>query len=98
MTGSWSTGVACKQPVIVWRQLFISTSTSHICALRHHEAAQYSAGAYTNARTVVHSTLVLASQVVPAMHLRSAECDDTFPLSPSRCFLKVREWSSLTPR
>ena len=52
-------GVACKQPVIVRRQLFIGTSTSRVCVLQHHEAAQCSAGAYTNARAVVHSTLVL---------------------------------------
>ena len=70
---------------------------SHVCALGHHEAAQYSAGAYTDARAVVHSTLVLAPQVVLAKHLKSAERDDTFPLSPSRCFLKVKERSSLTP-
>ena len=97
-TGSWSTGVARKQPVIVQRQLFIGTSMSHVCALRHHEKAQYMAGVYTNARAVAHSTLVLAPQVVPVKCLRSAERDDTFPQSPSRCFLKVREWSSLTPR
>ena len=78
MTGSWSTGVARKQPVIVQRQLFIGTSTSRVCALGHHEAAQCSAGAHTNARAVVRSTLVLAPQVVPAKHLRSAERDDTF--------------------
>ena len=59
--GSWSTGVARKQPVLVRRQLFIGTSTSRICALGHHEAAQCSAGAYTDARAVVHSTLVLAT-------------------------------------
>ena len=53
-------GVARKQPVIVQRQLFIGTSTSRVCVLRHHEVAQYSAGAYTDARAVVHSTLVLA--------------------------------------
>ena len=54
MTGSWSTGVARKQPAIVRRQ-FMGTSTSRVCALRHHEAAQCSTGAYTNARAVVHS-------------------------------------------
>ena len=59
-TGSWSMGVARKQPVLVRRQLFIGTSMSHVCALGHHEAAQCSTGAYTDARAVVRSTLVLA--------------------------------------
>ena len=97
-TGSWSMGVACKQPVIVQRQLFIGTSTSRVCALgimRQHSAQ------------LVHTLMpelwcvvlwYLHPQVVPAKHLISAERDDTFPLSPSRCFLKVREQSSLTPR
>ena len=89
---------ARKQPVIIRRLSFYKhINESHI-SFRHHEAAQYSAGAYTNARAVVHSTLVFSPQVVLAKCLRSAEHDDTFPLSPSRCFLKVRERSSLTHR
>ena len=70
-------GVARKQPVIVRRQLFIGTSTSCYVCFGTMRQQQYSAGAYTNARAVVHSTLVLAPQVVPAKHLRSAERDDT---------------------
>ena len=58
--GKLSTGVGRRQPVIVRKHLFIGASTSLVCALLPHVAAQYSAGAYTTTNAVVLKVCVVA--------------------------------------
>ena len=54
-TGSCSTGVGCKNPVIIRRMQLRLTSNRLVCLLLLHVGGQYSAGAYTSARAEVRS-------------------------------------------
>ena len=65
-TGSCSTGVGCKHPVIVRRVQLRVTSDRLMCLLLLHVGAQYSAGAYTSARVELRSVDGLAPHPVPA--------------------------------
>ena len=66
-TGSFSTGVGCKHPVIVRRVQLRLTSNRLVCLLLLHVGAQYSAGAYTSARAEVRSVDGLAPSTVAVL-------------------------------
>ena len=59
-TGSWSTWVGRKHPVMVRREALRPTSTKRVWLLLHHTGAHYSAGEYTSARVEVLNDGVLA--------------------------------------
>ena len=71
-TGSCSTGVGCRHPVIIRRVQFWLTSNKLVCLLLLHVGAQYSEGAYTSARAEVLSVDGLAPHPVPTSLCMSA--------------------------
>ena len=84
-TGSCSTGVGCKHPVIVRRVQLRLTSDRLVCLLLLHVGAQYSAGAYTSARAEVRSVDGLAPHPIPTSLRMSALHAMTLSLNPARC-------------
>ena len=97
-TGSCSTWVGRKHPVMVPRAALRLTSTSRVWALLHHTGAQYSAGAYTSARVDVLNVGVLAPQLVPARRRIYADRAMTLPRSAVRWSRYFSVLSSFTPR
>ena len=84
-TGSCSTGVGCKYPVIIRRVQLRLTSSMLVCLLLLHVGAQYSVGAYTSAMAEVRSVDGLAPHPVPTSLWMSALRAMTLSLSPARC-------------
>ena len=82
-TGSYSTGVGCKHPVIVRRVQSRLTSNRLVCQLLFHVGAQYSGGAYTSDRAEVRSVDGLAPHPVPTSLQMSALHAMTLSLSPA---------------
>ena len=67
-TGSCSTGVGRKHPVIVRRVRPRLTSTRLVCLLLLHAGAQHSYGAYTSARAEARSVDELAPISYPQVY------------------------------
>ena len=97
-TGSCSTWVGRKNPVMVRMAALRLTSTSRVWALLHHTGAQYSAGAYTSARVDVLNVGALAPQLVPARRRINADRATTLPRSAVRWSRYVSVLLSFTPR
>ena len=83
-TGSCSTGVDCKHPVITRRVQLRLTSNRLVCLLLLHVGAQYSTSAYTDVRAEVRSVEGLAPHPVPTSLRMSALRAMTLSLNPAR--------------
>ena len=97
-TGSWSTWVGRKHPVMVRRAALRLTSTRRVWVLLHYTGAQHSAGAYTSARMDVLNIGVLAPQLVPARLRINAVHAMTLRRSAVRWSRYVSVLSSFPPR
>ena len=82
-TGRWHTGVGFRQPVIVRKALFMTTSTFLACGPLQQARAQYSAVEKTRACVDIRSTLAVTPQLVPARRQISETLDKTLAVTSS---------------